>query len=237
MRGVIGAIDGSHIPIKAPPYKDYPEDYFNRKHFFSIILQAVVDGTGKFPDLFVGWPGSAHDARVFENSKIAQKLAAGTLMSPGKVILGDSGYPLRSYLMTPFRDDGHLSDDQRDFNYVHSSTRMVVERAFGELKSRWAAVRTGLNVSFDNTIIVTTACCVLHNFCKSQDDSLLPEEMQRVEQILAEEQAGPDRTDSNPVQPEAADLRPSERVRHLFMDDTLREWRHVHAVRRRPRGE
>ena len=36
-----GAIDGSHIPIKAPIH--YPKDYWNRKQFHSIIIQAVVD--------------------------------------------------------------------------------------------------------------------------------------------------------------------------------------------------
>jgi hypothetical protein len=46
----IGAIDGSHIPIKAP--KEYPMDYYNRKGFYSIVLQAVVDSYGRFIDIF-----------------------------------------------------------------------------------------------------------------------------------------------------------------------------------------
>ena len=41
MPQAIGAIDGTHIPIKAP--KDNPGDYYNRKSFYSIVLQAVVD--------------------------------------------------------------------------------------------------------------------------------------------------------------------------------------------------
>ncbi len=49
---VAGAIDGTHIPIKAP--EDAPEDYFNRKHFYSIALQGVVDADGKFIDTNVG---------------------------------------------------------------------------------------------------------------------------------------------------------------------------------------
>lgn len=38
--GVIGAIDGSHIPIKAPQI--CPENYVNRKGFYSIILQSCL---------------------------------------------------------------------------------------------------------------------------------------------------------------------------------------------------
>lgn len=66
--GVIGAIDGSHIPIKAPQI--CPENYVNRKGFYSIILQAVCNDQMLFTDAYVGWPGSVHDARVFNNSDL-----------------------------------------------------------------------------------------------------------------------------------------------------------------------
>lgn len=45
---ILGAIDGSHIPIKAP--KHNKESYFNRKHFYSVNLQAVVGFDGRFLD-------------------------------------------------------------------------------------------------------------------------------------------------------------------------------------------
>lgn len=46
---VLGAIDGSHIPIKAPNHNK--ESYFNRKHFYSVNLQAVVGFDGPFLDI------------------------------------------------------------------------------------------------------------------------------------------------------------------------------------------
>ena len=48
-------------------------DYYNGKKFHSIILQAIVDDKGLFRDLYVGWPGSVGDARVWRNSPIFHK--------------------------------------------------------------------------------------------------------------------------------------------------------------------
>ncbi|KAL0146603.1 hypothetical protein M9458_057943 [Cirrhinus mrigala] len=81
---VAGAIDGCHIRIKAPA-SDAP-CYFNRKLFHSVQLQAITDHKGKFIAIFVGYPGSVHDARVLKNSPVY----TGRLYPPaGKCILGD----------------------------------------------------------------------------------------------------------------------------------------------------
>ena len=47
----VGAIDGSHIPIKA--LTEFHADYQNRKGWYSIILQEVVDSSYKFIDINV----------------------------------------------------------------------------------------------------------------------------------------------------------------------------------------
>ena len=36
-----GAIDGTHIPVVGPV--SYPTDYYNRKGWYSIVLQGLVD--------------------------------------------------------------------------------------------------------------------------------------------------------------------------------------------------
>lgn len=45
--GVVGAIDGTHVPIMKPP-NDRWNSYINRKNWSSIVFQAVVDGDGNF---------------------------------------------------------------------------------------------------------------------------------------------------------------------------------------------
>jgi len=66
--GVIGAIDGCHIAVACPT--ENACDYVNRKGYHSIILQAVCDCDMYFTDVYVGWPGSVHDARVYRNSPL-----------------------------------------------------------------------------------------------------------------------------------------------------------------------
>ena len=41
---LVGAIDRSHVPIIAP--KNDPNDYYNRKQFYSVVLQGVADARG-----------------------------------------------------------------------------------------------------------------------------------------------------------------------------------------------
>ena len=63
-----GAIDGTHVPIKAPS-ENYT-DYVNRKSYHSIVMQGLADSRYLFRDIVVSWPGSVHDARVLSNSEI-----------------------------------------------------------------------------------------------------------------------------------------------------------------------
>lgn len=47
----VEAIDGSHIPIVAP--QEYHTEYFNRKGWYSIVFQAVVDGKVVYFGIFL----------------------------------------------------------------------------------------------------------------------------------------------------------------------------------------
>ena len=78
----VGAIDGSHIPIIRPD--ESASDYYNRKGYYSVIMQAMVDFHGLFMDVYIGWPGKVHDARVFANSSIYRRGMEGTLFPDWK---------------------------------------------------------------------------------------------------------------------------------------------------------
>ena len=110
---VLGAIDGTHIPIKASNHNH--EQYINRKGFFSVQLQVICDPDLFITDVFCRYPGSVHDARVFRNSPICREVEVNPdNYFPGNShILGDAAYPLKRWLLTPFRDNGHLTAQQR----------------------------------------------------------------------------------------------------------------------------
>lgn len=61
----LGAFDGTHILIKGS--KNQHTDYFNRKSFHSVIVQAVCDSECHTTDIFAGWPGRAHYVCVFSH--------------------------------------------------------------------------------------------------------------------------------------------------------------------------
>ena len=170
----VGAVDGTHIPILAP--QQCAKDYYNRKGYHSILMQAVVDHQYCFTDIYIGWPGSVHDARVFKNSEIFRKCENGQLVSSSSrtingvnvplVILGDPAYPLLSWLMKPYSDNGKLTASEKTFNYRLSRARMVVENAFGRLKGRWRCLLKRNDMNLKNIPTVIAACVVLHNICE-----------------------------------------------------------------------
>ncbi|XP_065435194.1 uncharacterized protein LOC135978000 [Chrysemys picta bellii] len=174
-----GAIDGTHIPILAP--ENQGTQYINRKGYFSMVLQALVDYKGHFTNINVGWPGRVHDARVFRNTTLFKRLQQGIYFPDQKitigdvemplVILGDPAYPLMPWLMKPYT--GSLDRSQELFSYRLSKCRMVVECAFGRLKGHWRSLLTRSDLSATNIPIVIAACCVLHNLCESKGETFM----------------------------------------------------------------
>ncbi|XP_028408835.1 protein ALP1-like [Dendronephthya gigantea] len=130
----IGVVDGTHIPIKAP--YDNPEQYVNTKKFHSLQLQRVCDPDRFFTDVYCAYPGSVHDAHVLRNSPLYQDAEQSeSEMFPGSsYIIGDAAYPLKTWLITGFKNDGKLTREQREFNYHLRSTHMKIEHTFGLLK-------------------------------------------------------------------------------------------------------
>ena len=118
---------------------EFHTDYYNCKGWYSMVVQAVADHKYRFLDVYTGWPGSVHDARVFVNSPIYKKGMDGKLVPNITrkvcdkyvpiVLLGDSVYPLLPWLMKPFPHTT-LSHDHQCYNYRLSRARIVIENVW-----------------------------------------------------------------------------------------------------------
>ena len=77
---VTGAIDGTHIPIKAPSLNG--KVFFNtKKNYHSINVMAMCDSNSIFINLVAKSPGLSHDASVWSNAALCEIFESGNTAS------------------------------------------------------------------------------------------------------------------------------------------------------------
>lgn len=184
---VIGTIDCTHVKIKAQGGTD-GEIYRNRKQFFSINVQSVAGADLRFQDIVARWPGSTHDSYIFNNSRLKQRFEAGEFNN--SVLLGDGGYKLQTYLMTPFRAPSN--NDESRYNRTQILVRNTVERKYGVWKKRFPCLVFGLRCKIETAMTVVIACAVVHNLCIGNND-ILPDISHVLENAVNEANSGSDR--------------------------------------------
>jgi hypothetical protein len=123
----IGAIDGKHVKVQAPPNSG--SKYFNYKHNFSVVLLVLVVARYKFTVVDIGSYGRNSDGGIFAHSKLEKYLEThlgipedkqlpGTTCLAPHVIVGDETFPLKTYLMRPYSGSQSKGDNEkRIFNY------------------------------------------------------------------------------------------------------------------------
>ncbi|KAK4322220.1 hypothetical protein Pmani_007018 [Petrolisthes manimaculis] len=145
-------------------------------------------------------PNSTHDSFIWNNSRLRHRFAAGEFQDYH--LLGDSGYPLERYLLTPFANPRTRGEER--YNRSHTRTRVIIEQTFGLLKSRFRCLhRSGGSLQYEprKCIKMVMACMYLHNKCVRRRVPL-PEVLL---EAVGEDEEDPD--DPPPLQ-EAADPRP-----------------------------
>ncbi|XP_054709131.1 uncharacterized protein LOC129218835 [Uloborus diversus] len=177
----IGALDGKHINIEPPPNSG--SAYWNYKHFYSIVLMALVDANLMFVYVDVGTNGRVSNGGVWDKSKLNAAMEAGELFIPKaqplpnsnvlvpQVIVADDAFPLGIHLMKPFTGD-YLEEDQIIFNYRLSRARRVSENAFGIMASRFRIFQTKMLTTPSNAVQIVMAACALHNFLRARCTNL-----------------------------------------------------------------
>ncbi|KAJ8714150.1 hypothetical protein PYW08_007770 [Mythimna loreyi] len=101
MPGVIGCIDCTHVAIIRPVENE--ERFYCRKQYHSLNVQLISNADMQIISVDASFGGASHDSFIWANHPLKEHME---LISRNESIwlLGDSGYPLRRYMMTPVTD-------------------------------------------------------------------------------------------------------------------------------------
>ncbi|XP_066602161.1 putative nuclease HARBI1 [Prorops nasuta] len=170
-----GAIDCTHIRLTSTKLQNINEAFRNRKNYFSLNVQAVVGPNTEILDVVPEWPGSEHDSRIFQNSRLFMRYQTRQLDG---MLVGDSGYPSLPFVLTPINNP--VSEEEIRYNQIQVRTRIVVERTFGILKRRFPCLSKGLTTKLQTCTSIVVTCAILHNLSLIFND-ILPEDEENFE--------------------------------------------------------
>ncbi|XP_045125367.1 putative nuclease HARBI1 [Portunus trituberculatus] len=97
---VIGVIDGTHVRLMVP--REEEGIYVNSRGYHSINVQMVFDANCRTMDILAKWLGSVSKAQILSRSGVTALFERGHV-PPNSYLLGDSGYPSKPWLLTPYQ--------------------------------------------------------------------------------------------------------------------------------------
>ena len=139
----------------------------------------MCDADLRIRNLVTRWYGSAHDARIFNETALR---TFSESLPTENYLLGDSGYGCLSGLLTLFL---HLANNAEEaYNNSHRRERNTIERCIGVWKRRFTVLKTGLRVKLERCPAIINATAVLHNIALSHNEEFEattePEELEEL---------------------------------------------------------
>ncbi|KAM7281163.1 putative nuclease HARBI1 isoform X1, partial [Ixodes scapularis] len=173
--GVISCVDGTMVSIVGPSKNDptvTKAAYWCRKYFYALNVMVVCDADCRIMCIDPRYPGSVHDSFVWQFSWLRSQLEQGQVPRDDRFLLGDSGYPLEPWLITPVPGNHATSTACGRFNKAHSSIRSVVERCIGLLKNRFRCLQRNRALYYhpSTATAIVSACAVLHYICLASSE-------------------------------------------------------------------
>jgi len=175
MENAVGALDGIVVPMMKPDHSA-AKQFFNRKQYYSIVIQAMCDAKGLFTFVSKASRGAQHDSAAFAASELFRWVYGetdleGNVVCESKLlepfwILADSAYGCTDKIICPYsiwsNQEKHLM-----FNQNHSSMRAKIDCAFGMLVSKFQILKHEIPTMQPRVAEkVFHACACLHNFCR-----------------------------------------------------------------------
>ena len=165
-------VDGSLIRLAAKPSIEecpphtLPNNFISRKRFPAINIQVVGDSHHLIRDCNVQWVGSTHDGRVWRNSRAKKLIERQAVYA----IAADSAYPIARTVVKPY--GATPTESHVNFNFAQARLRNdCTEKIFGQVKSRFRILHTGLRTSIERSQLLIVSCLVLHNMALMFHDS------------------------------------------------------------------
>ena len=90
---------------------------------------------------------------------------AEAVLGEGGVMIGDGGTGNFPWLLTPVDEHGGLTEKERLYNFLHSSTRMIVEQTFGIWKNRFRCLLREMRMEHSTACLIIQTTMILHNMC------------------------------------------------------------------------
>ncbi|XP_053960625.1 putative nuclease HARBI1 [Anastrepha ludens] len=163
--GAILCVDGTHIKIVAPAKDKFL--YFNRKGYYSINAMIICDNKMRIRYVNAQYPGSNHDAHIWNVSSARNFFENKYLNGERNTwLLGDAGYALEPWLMTPFRSPT-TGSVEGNYNKIHAKARNTIERAIGVFKNRFRCLLGARELYYEPMKVcqIVNVAAALHNIC------------------------------------------------------------------------
>ncbi|KAL7531965.1 hypothetical protein ACHAXR_005934 [Thalassiosira sp. AJA248-18] len=163
--GCIGAIDGLAIRIKCPSNVSDPGNYFCRKNFYALNVQAICDRNKRILWISPGHLGASHDSTAWSETQLKDlfEKVKGKLKEHGFYTVGDSAYPLSVYLQVPY-PNAKPASAQDAYNFWLSNSRIFIECTFGEFIMRFGLFWRTLRFDLADCCDIIRSAAKLHNF-------------------------------------------------------------------------
>ncbi|KAM0923318.1 hypothetical protein ACQ4PT_005619 [Festuca glaucescens] len=114
----------------------------------SILMRAVIDPEMRFMDIWLEWEGSMNwssdlqDHDIFKDCERGEALNGSKLKvaldgsEVGEYLIGDAGYPLLPWLLTPYQEE-NLSHPKAEFNRRHSAATTCLTKVLARFQDTW----------------------------------------------------------------------------------------------------
>jgi DDE superfamily endonuclease len=138
----VSIVDGTLFPLAFEPETEDAPDYSGRKYGYSITATIFCDHKRRIRHYLAGFPGSAHDNRVFKASKPASN--PNLHFSPREYCIGDSAFENSRFMVSAFKKPRGepIPKAHEKFNEKLARLRIISEHCIGILKGRFPWLRS-----------------------------------------------------------------------------------------------